>query len=451
MPKEKQRAKESFLKTIIKRLKKENRLAIYIVVLFSLIVTDLIFLFLKFPVPAIATTVFVLLFLVLLVICLVKILNQSSETANEIQHMIKQKDNYLSDFSHRIRTPLNNFSFIIEYLIDQKPEGNQKEMLETLIASTTNMIEAVNDLTVRSAQDISNEPRKSIAFNLNSAIKSTIDLFSANKGFNISFNVQSNENTSGDYIGDPITIKQIFLDIFTLLQGDKILDINTEVYISSEKAGKDSETIKVIVKANTLVQDFDTEKYPYSLNKSMAAKLITRLKGKYKTLITDGVSEFRFSIPLKVREEKETQSKAAERIRELKTENPSSKTLADANILLVEDNPTNQKIVLITLRSLVKNIDTAVNGKEALDKFGKSTYDIILMDIQLPVMDGITAATKIRELEKSTSSHTPIIAITANAMIGDKEKCLSSGIDEYLSKPFQPAQLIKIIEEFVTS
>jgi CheY-like chemotaxis protein len=72
------------------------------------------------------------------------------------------------------------------------------------------------------------------------------------------------------------------------------------------------------------------------------------------------------------------------------------------------------------------------------------------MDIQLPVMDGITAAGKIRELEKSTSLHTPIIAITANAMLGDKEKCLSAGMDEYLSKPFQPSELIRIIESFVT-
>ena len=102
------------------------------------------------------------------------------------------------------------------------------------------------------------------------------------------------------------------------------------------------------------------------------------------------------------------------------------------------------------LQSLVKSIDTAITGKEALDKFGKSAYDAILMDIQLPVMDGITAAIKIRELEESTSIHTPIIAITANAMLGDKEKCLSAGIDEYLSKPFQPAQLIKILEGFVT-
>ena len=125
----------------------------------------------------------------------------------------------------------------------------------------------------------------------------------------------------------------------------------------------------------------------------------------------------------------------------------TSKSLKDLNILLVEDNVINKNITILTLRSQVKKIDTASNGKEALDMFGKSNYDLILMDIQMPVMSGITAAEKIRALESTTNSHIPIIAITANAMIGDMEKCLSAGIDDYISKPFQPAALIEIIKK----
>ena len=111
--------------------------------------------------------------------------------------------------------------------------------------------------------------------------------------------------------------------------------------------------------------------------------------------------------------------------------------LKDSNILLVEDNIINQKIVLLSLEKLVKNIDVANNGKEALDKFGTSNYDVILMDIQMPVMDGFLATKKIREIEVSTNSFTPIIAITANAMSGDRETCLAVGMDDYISKPFQ--------------
>jgi CheY-like chemotaxis protein len=123
------------------------------------------------------------------------------------------------------------------------------------------------------------------------------------------------------------------------------------------------------------------------------------------------------------------------------------KELKDLKILLVEDNFINQKITLLTLNPLVYSIDTASNGKEALDRFGTTNYDLILMDIQMPVMSGLLAAEKIRALESTTNSHVPIIAITANAMIGDKEKCMSAGIDDYISKPFQPAALIEKIKK----
>ncbi|MEA3317749.1 MAG: response regulator, partial [Bacteroidota bacterium] len=116
--------------------------------------------------------------------------------------------------------------------------------------------------------------------------------------------------------------------------------------------------------------------------------------------------------------------------------------LKDSNILLVEDNLINQKIVLLSLKKAVKNVEIANNGKEALDKFGSAKFDIILMDIQMPIMNGIVTTKKIRNIEKSTNTHTPIIAITANALLGDKEECIAAGMDDYLSKPFQIETLL---------
>jgi CheY-like chemotaxis protein len=140
---------------------------------------------------------------------------------------------------------------------------------------------------------------------------------------------------------------------------------------------------------------------------------------------------------------------ASPKIEELKLKEKTHKELKDLSILLVEDNAINQKITLLTLKPLVQSIDTATNGKEALDKFGTSNYDLILMDIQMPVMSGLVSAEKIRALEASTNAHVPIIAITANAMLGDKERCLSAGMDDYISKPFQPAALIEKIKRFI--
>jgi len=123
--------------------------------------------------------------------------------------------------------------------------------------------------------------------------------------------------------------------------------------------------------------------------------------------------------------------------------------LKDANVLLVEDNLINQKIVLLSLKPIVGNIDVANNGKEALDLFVNKKYDIVLMDIQMPIMDGLTATRKIRELEASTNTHVPIIAITANALAGDREMCLAAGMNEYLSKPFQIETLIQKMKELL--
>jgi CheY-like chemotaxis protein len=125
--------------------------------------------------------------------------------------------------------------------------------------------------------------------------------------------------------------------------------------------------------------------------------------------------------------------------------------LEKASILLVEDNLINQKIVVLSLKKLVKNIEIANNGKEALDKFGCSRYDIILMDIQMPIMNGIVATKKIREIEASSNTHTPIIAITANALLGDKEECLAAGMDDYISKPFQIEVLIQKMKNLLKS
>ncbi len=118
-------------------------------------------------------------------------------------------------------------------------------------------------------------------------------------------------------------------------------------------------------------------------------------------------------------------------------------------MLLVEDNELNQKILKIGLTNYFRNIDVAYCGKEALDKFGTSKYDIILMDIQMQEMDGITATMKIREIEKSTNSHVPIIAVTANALLGDRETCLSAGMDDYISKPFQIDDLIEMMKKLI--
>ena len=119
-------------------------------------------------------------------------------------------------------------------------------------------------------------------------------------------------------------------------------------------------------------------------------------------------------------------------------------------ILLVEDNLTNQKLTVKILSKLSLNCDIAGNGVEAVEAYKSRDYDLVLMDCQMPEMDGYEATKQIRHIENTNgkNKHTPIIAITANAMAGDAEKCLNAGMDNYLSKPIDKSKLIDMISEY---
>jgi len=117
-------------------------------------------------------------------------------------------------------------------------------------------------------------------------------------------------------------------------------------------------------------------------------------------------------------------------------------------ILLAEDNKANQKLAMLLLTKLGYQVQLAMNGQEAVAAVRQGSYDLILMDCQMPEMDGFEATVQIRQLETSTGKHIPIIAMTANAMQGDREKCLAVGMDDYISKPINPKQLKQILERW---
>jgi len=366
----------------------------------------------------------------------------------ELKEIIEQEEKYIANFSHRIRTPLNNLPLINDLLNELSVDKKQKELLDTLIISTNNMISALNELTMRSAGEISFKPRKNIRFDLEQAIDNTIDLMGIEEPGDLRLDVSWDNRIKKEYIADPIAIKQIFIDIFSkwssLPESEKPA---ANIYIKLKSRNESNDLIDFIIEtvsppgARYISMDKD------EIDKSLSSKIITLMGGKYFYKTLGNHALFNFSLPLEhvVEEDAETDRK----IKKLDTFIRQKKKLSDARVLLVEDNITNQRIVTISLASKVKSIDTATNGKEALDLFAKSVYDIVLMDIRLPVMDGLKASKKIREIEAGTNKYTPIIALTANAMIGDKEQCIEAGIDDYLSKPFQPQKLLDMLNKYL--
>ncbi len=377
----------------------------------------------------------------------------------------KIKEEFISKLSHQIRTPLNNIMVVSNILKGFDINEKQKDLLDTIVASTNNLVDAVNNIGKITNIEIDDRKHEKINFDLHSTIESTLNLFSSKEESNIIINLNYPQKLDINLIGDPIRIKQIFMNLIENIITDRSDNkVNIDINIETKKEDKNMVTILFKVIVNRLVEqtvEGGTKKYFFNdilqtpeqkyIDMGIVRKLLNLTGDKLNIHPKSEETHFEFSISFKkvsIAREEENVSEAPQL---QSSKKPTKKVdLKNADILLVEDNLINQKIVNLSLKKVVKNVDIANNGKEALDKFGTKKYDLILMDIQMPVMDGITATKKIREIEASTNSHTPIIAITAYALSGDKENCLAAGMNDYISKPFQIEDLLERMKQLLS-
>lgn len=376
---------------------------------------------------------------------------------------IKSKDEFISKLSHQIRTPLNNIMMLGDLITSTKLDSNQKDLIESIIASTNNLVNVVNSIVKVSSADIDEKLNK-VNFELISTLRSTLKLFhyQYSEGVQIKFN--DNNRDKINILGDSIRIKQIFLNLIeNILKFRTQTDNLIELSIIPTKESQNQIDILFQMGFNFQLPSINLTEEKWLLGNTMlnqlnffnstfdisiAKKLVELSGSRIFASFLNGTTYLEFQLKFqKTPLEKiiQTEPKIGPPI----SVPTKSIDLKDASVLLVEDNLINQKIVVLSLKHLVNNIDIANNGKEAMDKFGSIKYDLILMDIQMPIMDGITATKKIREIEASTHTHTPIIAITANALSGDKEICLAAGMNEYISKPFQIDLLVQKMKDLL--
>jgi CheY-like chemotaxis protein len=301
-------------------------------------------------------------------------------------------------------------------------------------------MEAVNNIVKLSKTETKSPGESHIHFDIGSAIENILQLYPPSEYAGIEFKMNQDPTITNQVQGDPVKVKQMFLNLMENLikhaGSGQILRIS--INIINKKETEEQISLSISVLASIHSENDQAAPLPLdAMDLSIPENFAGMLDGRMEQVQHEDRTEFIFDVnflksDLKTRKSlgdflADTSVLIPERVVELK----------DASVLVVEDNLINQKIISLSLAKLVKNIDIAGNGKEALDKFGTASYDIILMDIQMPVMDGFLATKKIREVEASTHSFTPIIAITANAMSGDREACLAAGMDDYISKPFQ--------------
>ena len=378
--------------------------------------------------------------------------SESDHKMSDIQKETEVKNEFISQLSYQIRTPLNNIVVIGNLLNDTPLNQRQKDWMETILASANNLVNVVNIIAskVHSTGIVDSKPAN-ISFNLQTVLNSTIQLFvGQSDGYNIG--LKPNLDASHVLEGDPIQIKQIFLTLIdSIIKNKKAEKINIIIsYRIRQETDRLFDATFEIRVSDYLDFELGSDNTEM-LNYSISSKLISMLGDKLTvTYDKNNFTTFHFTLSFnKAREESDYVSVAKSSEKEgdsadATSSHDSSKVdLKEANILLTEDNLINQKIVILSIQKLVNKIDVANNGQEAVDKFNTSKYDIILMDIQMPVMDGLQATKKIREIEaEKRIVPTPIIAITANALAGDREHCLASGMDEYISKPFQVEVLV---------
>lgn len=378
------------------------------------------------------------------------------------KHETQAKEEFISKISHQIRTPLNNLVVVTNIVNDSNLDEKQRDLIDTIQASTNNLVNVVNNIAEISNVDLLQSKDYNQNFNLETTIKNTINLFSNEDSDEIQFPIDIPEDINFQLFGDPVKIKQVYLNLIENIL-KKTKSGKKSIVINIRKLSDYNEVVEILFNIST--NDFEqiseitriqnTEKTKKGRNAAIvklleiniANRIIESLGGTIEFDLTPEKFELKFIIKFKKGEQlisKEDRIKDS-LLPEIEPEDKIS--LKDANILLVEDNLINQKIVLLSLKKSVKSVDVANNGKEALDKFGSARYDLILMDIQMPIMNGIVTTKKIRSIEKSTNTHTPIIAITANALLGDKEECLAAGMDDYISKPFQIETLITKMEQ----
>lgn len=384
-----------------------------------------------------------------------ELLASLTDSRRMVESEIVQKDEFISKLSHKLRTSLSNITLINNLVHDISLTSEEKELMETLKASTNNLIEDVNNIVEIASPGIMDYKKSIISFDLTRVLEEAVGILKSSTTYHEEVNINRSDHISKYLIGDPSLLRSLIVNIVKGLSIYKHTGNPIELHIENLRESPSQVRLELKFRIETdlgtdLVNYVKSLKHSTSHQFSNLANAYSLLQESESELSAISVGELA-SVSFFQDFAKDTTRSVIEPAKVADIDKGAKKriSLKNAKILLVEDNEINQKIVLLSLNKQVKHIDVAGNGKEALEMFGLKKYDLILMDIMMPVMDGIVATKKIREIESTGNSHVPIIAITANALAGDRENCLAAGVDDYIAKPFQADVLIKMMKNLL--
>jgi len=369
--------------------------------------------------------------------------NRTAEEAN------RAKSQFLANMSHEIRTPMNGFIGMIQLLARTTLNDEQEELLTIAKTSFNSLLSVINDILDYSKIEEGMLVIAEIPFHLRKTVEEARSLFvpaATNKHLRLELSIDP--SLPDLWIGDPFRLRQVLVNLIgNAIKYTKQGSVQIKVTgacpdakgigsltctVQDTGIGIEAENLSKLFTRFTQVDDSLTRSYGGTgLGLAICKGLVENMGGRIWVDSSPGEgSAFHFSCPLHV----PTQELLINS--DIRTPQVQEKeTGEEINLLVVDDDVINRIVITEFARKRSWKVVTAENGREAVNLCKEMTFHAILMDVQMPVMDGFQATGLIRTMEMANGKHTPIIAITAHALEGDRKKCLTAGMDDYLTKP----------------